>query len=127
MSYQAIQGCVTEDSVFAVLARVQVDGANWTQANVNSLTWKAWDVNDRSTIYASDSLVVADVVFDALQTDGRWTEDATGYNFRHDVGSGVFTTPGRYRIEYAATLTGGTQLILGPFEVNVADAWTDGE
>ena len=127
MSCDEITGCVKEDSGFAVMARVQVDGTNWTQAGVSAITWKAWDINDRSAAYTSGTLVVGTVVYNSLQTDARWTLDATGYNFRHDIGSGVFVDPGRYRIEYAATLTGGTQLLLGPFVVNVENMWTDGE
>ena len=127
MSCEEITGCVKEDSGFAVLARVQVDGSNWTQSGVSAINWKAWDIADRHNVHASGSLTVGNVVFNSLQTDGRWTQDATGYNFRHDIGSSVFTDPGRYRIEYTATLTGGTQLILGPFVLNVEDMWTDGE
>ena len=126
MSCNEIVGCVLEDSTFAVMARLQVDGANATQAVVSSITYKAWDTADSGTVYASGTLTVADVVFDTLQTDGRWAADATGYNFRHDVGQGVFVTPGRYRLEYTATLTGGNSFVFGPVLLQVADTWTDG-
>ena len=126
MSCNEIVGCVLEDSTFAVMARLQVDGVNATQAVVSSITFKAWDTADSGTVYASGTLTVADVVFDTLQTDGRWTADATGYNFRHDVGQGVFTAPGRYRVEYTATLTGGNSFVFGPVLLQVADTWTDG-
>ena len=58
MSCDEITGCVKEDSGFAVMARVQVDGTNWTQAGVSAITWKAWDINDKSAAYTSGTLVV---------------------------------------------------------------------
>ena len=41
MSCNEIVGCVLEDSTFAVMARLQVDGANATQAVVSAITYKA--------------------------------------------------------------------------------------
>ena len=125
MSCNEIVGCVLEDSTFAIMARLQVDGVNATQAVVSSITYRAWDTAVTS-VYASGTLTVADVVFDTLQTDGRWSQDATGYNFRHDVGQGVFVKPGRYRVEYTATLTGGNSFVFGPVLLQVSDVWTDG-
>ena len=66
MSCNEIVGCVLEDSTFAIMARLQVDGANATQAVVSSITFKAWDIADSGTVYASGTLTVADVVFDAV-------------------------------------------------------------
>ena len=124
---EIIEGCVAEDSTFAVMARLQVNGSNGVQGDFSSITWKAWNTTDRNSVYAYGTLTVANVVYNSLQTDGRWSVDTTGYNFRHDVGSGVFVTPGIYRIEYTCNLTGGGQLILQPYEVRVVDRWTDGE
>ena len=125
MSCDVIYGCVKEDSTFAVLARVHVDGAIWAQADVSAIIWSAWDKTDSANpVINGASLTVADVVFDALQTDGRWTLDATGYNFLHTVAASVFTTPATYRIEYKVTLAGGAVVFLGPFEIKVEDVWT---
>jgi len=38
----------------------------------------------------------------------------------------VFVKPGRYRVEYTATLTGGNSFVFGPVLLQVADTWTDG-
>ena len=63
---------------------------------------------------------MSNVVFDTLQTDGRWTEDATGYNFKHDIGHALFVNPAiRYRVEYRVTLTGGSEFFLEPLLVTV--------
>ncbi len=127
MSCETVTGCVAEDSTFAVMLRLQVDGNNATQAVLSSITWKAWDEKDTATAYASGTLTVSSVVYDTLQTDGRWSADATGYNFRHDITQATFTDPGRYLIEYTVTMTGGNSFIAGPVEINVQGRLTDAE
>jgi len=108
MTCETTTGSVYEDSTFSLMARFEVDGANATQADCSSITIKAWDMSDFGTQVLSATLVVADVVFDALQTDGRWSEDSTGYNFRYDVADTVCTVPGaRYRFESVVTTSGG--------------------
>jgi hypothetical protein len=118
---------VAEDSTFAVMLRLQVDGVNATQSVLSAITWKAWDEQNTGTVHASGTLTVSSVVFDTLQTDGRWTADSTGYNFRHDITQATFTDPGRYVIEYTVTMTGGNSFIAGPVAVNVQGRLTDGE
>lgn len=54
---------------------------------------------------ASPNLAVATpggVLYDALQTDGYWTLDSTGYNFRHWILPTLFVREGGhvYRAEY---------------------------
>ena len=124
MSCDAVYGCVKEDSTFFLMGRVNVDGAIWSQSQVSSIAWSAWDVNSPDTkVVDAAALTVSTVVFNALQLDGRWP-DATGYNFRHTVGPTTFTTPGQYRIEHKVTLVGGAVFFLGPWIVQVEDVWT---
>ena len=127
MSCETVTGCVAEDSTFAVMLRLQVDGSNATQSVLSSITWKAWDERNTAAVYASGTLTVADVVYDTLQTDGRWSADSAGYNFRHDITQATFTDPGRYLIEYTVTMTGGNSFIAGPVVVQVQDRLTDGD
>ena len=127
MSCETVTGCVAEDSTFAVMLRLQVDGVNATQGVLSSITWKAWDERNTAAVYASGTLTVSDVVYDTLQTDGRWSADSTGYNFRHDITQATFTDPARYLIEYTVTMTGGNSFIAGPVVVQVQDRLTDGE
>jgi hypothetical protein len=53
------------------------------------------------------SVVVNDVIFDALQTDSRWTRDAIGYNFRLDLPGAAFSDSRIYRVEIRLTPVGG--------------------
>ena len=87
---------VTEVTVFEgpdnsglFLARVDLwTGSLITQAAITSIKYTLYDLGfgamdapSAVTGHTDVSLTVADVVFDTLQTDGRWTEDSTGYNF----------------------------------------------
>ena len=124
MSCDVVYGCVVEDSTFSLLARVMVDGVAMVQADVASIAWKAWDTTDPLTIVASGSLVVADVVFDTLQTGAIWDTDTTGYNFWHKVAHTVLTTPATYRIEHQVTLVSGDVFFLRTYQLDAEDQWT---
>ena len=102
-------GFVYEDSTFALMSRFEVDGVNATQAVCTSIAIKAWDTSDYGTEVLNAALTVSTVVFDTLQTDGRWTADGTGYNFRYDVADTVCTVAGAlYRFEVVVETSGGT-------------------
>jgi len=111
---------INEDSAFSVMHRVHNAGEAITQADISSITYAIYPVDSTTAHTASTSLVVANVVFDSLQTDGRWTEDTTGYNFRHDGEYTIFTEPGTYEIEYTFTPTNGQQfkIVTDPIVVN---------
>jgi len=59
------------------------DGAAMAKADVSSIVCDVYDVDVPGTaVLADESIVVDDVIFDALQTgDARWTVDSTGFNF----------------------------------------------
>ena len=103
-----VTGIVYEDSTFSLMSRFEVDGANAVQADCSSITIKAWDTDDYDTTVLSATLTVSNVVYDTLQTDGRWDTDSTGYNFRYDVADTICTEPGhQYRFEVVVTTSGG--------------------
>jgi len=83
------------------MARIQGDDAvNITQSDVTSITLKTF-LNYGTTATSTTSLTVSAVVFDALQTDARWTKDSTGYCFRFQIPSSVFDTgDSTYRCEF---------------------------
>lgn len=105
---------------------VTPDGTNLVQGDASSVTLRVFDITngvaDSSTELAAISLTISSVIFNTLQTDGYWTRDADGYNFRHtydwtDDGAGgtaITTTGGsKYRLQYEiASSTFGDMLIV---------------
>ena len=95
-------------TTFDLLARVEVDGVNGEQANFTSIVVDAWNVKTPSTkVIDGVGLVISNVFFDTLQTDGRWHKDSTGYNFLYSVADTVLTSPGDYQFQVTYTTTGG--------------------
>lgn len=87
-------------------------GTHAQQADVSSISWTSYDACDTPwTQKATGTLVVADVVFDTLQTDAKWTtrsSDSLGYNL------GILTTTSMfpagdttYVVVFSLTLTDG--------------------
>ena len=74
---------IWEDSGYTVLAHILGhDGSAVVQADVASIAWVTRERTIPDTIVASGTLVVADTVYDSLQTsDDRWSRDTTGFNF----------------------------------------------
>ena len=112
MSHEQIfKGYVKEDGGATFLARViGNDGVAILQSTISSLTVKVFDLDetDQDKAVYTATLVVADNIFDTLQTDARWTEDTEGYNFKHDMPASAFSTGDHnYRIEYKFTPTSG--------------------
>lgn len=130
MSAVDTQGSVFEGGTATLMARVLgADAAAIAQADLDSIEYSIYLLDDASpssrtavTGHGGVSLAVADVVYDELQTDDRWTEDATGYNFRHtiDVSSDdAFAAAGRRcLVEYTLTPVSG-QVILVRFKLLV--------
>ncbi len=92
-----------------IMARVQMNGSNISQSDISAVERKIFDADGSTPDTAEDTsdLTVASVVFDDLQTDDRWTEDSTGYNFRDTVVASLLSSPTRYRIEYKFTGAAG--------------------
>jgi len=108
-----------------LLARVYFDGANVKQADVSTIVYNVFLLDDRDPDartavagHSAVSLVVADVIFDMLQSDSQ----ASDYNFRHVIPIGVhpaFTIAGRnYLVEYTIMPVAGEKIILR-FRVHV--------
>ncbi len=100
------------------------DGALILQADVTSIERKTFDLDSTTpdTAVETSAPVVASVIFDTLQNDSRWTEDALGYNFLDIVASTILIEGGhRYKVEYYFTMAAG-----GPiakfYEITVVNA-----
>ena len=112
MAARVGEGTVLEDSGSVFMARARLaSGAYITQAAISTITYRVWDINP--TTYTeitagAQTLVVASVVFDALQTAFPWTKDETGYNFKHEMPAASFPNgKGPYRVEYKVTPVSG--------------------
>lgn len=103
-----------EDSPPSLMARVTGrTGANITQASLTSITLYGYNIaNVASPVASGVALTVSSVVFDTLQTDARWTEDDTGYNFRYDLPASYIATPGEYLFEFVFDPTSGENFVL---------------
>ena len=117
------QGTVIEDSVAVFLVRIAgVDGVNLTQASLTAVSYAVFDPDGQEIL--SGDLVIADVIFDTLQTgDPRWERccpsDVEGFNFRHVMPATAFPTGGATnRVEYKFTDTNG-YVYHKPFDAKV--------
>lgn len=80
MSIQVVNQAVWEGSECWLMQRVVgADAAVITQASVSAVSYTVY--TGTTVVVASTALTIATVIFDTLQTDAKWTVDATGYNF----------------------------------------------
>jgi hypothetical protein len=116
-------GTVFRHGTAVMLARV-VDGQgdNVNQASVASARYSifALEPNELESLtpvegHENVSLDVEDVIFDVLQTNGGWTVDEVGYNFRHELDVSTdeaFTGAGRvYQVRYELQPVTGQKLV----------------
>lgn len=127
MSAGVIKGTVIEDGGATMLARVVGhSGAAITQASLTSISYKVFDLDGTTpdTAILSGTATVSSVVFDTLQTDSRWSEDSTGFNFAHALAVTAFPSGDhRHRIEYLFTPASGAVFFV-LFEVAAIDVRT---
>jgi len=95
---------IWEDGGATMMARVTNDSAgNVVRSDVTSIAYNVFDLSSTTpgTAVSSDSLTVASVVYNSLQTGGLWSKDSTGYNFKDTRPASIFSEPNhRYQIEY---------------------------
>lgn len=105
---------VWEDGDAACMARVTLNGSNITQSTISSISRKVFDLDSATptTAISTTTPAVASTVFNTLQTDGRWTVDAIGYNFRDTIAASVITDAHRYRVEYVVTGASGEKFVM---------------
>lgn len=111
-----IRGAGREGTAASVLARVTgAGGALATQASLASVARAVYDLSgDTPTEPASETdLVIANCVYDTLQTGSGWTVDEVGYNFRDDLAAAIFADGDHvYRVEYTFVDGDGEQYII---------------
>lgn len=111
MSARIIRGEAFEDSGVSLMGRIRGhDGENIVQADLSSIAYSVFDVTNPASVTAggTGTLTIADVVYDTLQTDSRWTKDSVGFNFLWPVAATHFASGGKtYRFEVAFTPASG--------------------
>ena len=86
-------------------------GTAITQASCTSISYRVCDVEDVSTVVASGTWTISDVIFDTLQVPASWTRDTTGYNFGAELSASCFPAGNKiYRVDIALVLTTGQTL-----------------
>lgn len=118
-----IPGAVFREGAAILLARI-VDAADIpiTQGSASAIEYSVFELNqfdpeDLTVVAGHDGVALdpADVLFDTLQTDAAWTVDATGYNFRHDLGGSggePFPRAGAcYQVRYELTPVVGQKIV----------------
>jgi hypothetical protein len=118
----ADQVVILRGGTVTLMARlVNNDGDYITQASMSTITYTVFltnedyprDPDDRTAVTGHEDVVVAiaSAVFDALQTGGIWTKDATGYNFKYTIpisANAAFAVAGRsYIVEFTGTPDSG--------------------
>ena len=117
----------------SLMARVVgSDAVALTQSDIASIAYSIWDLSATGTVVNSGSLTVANVIFDALQTDARWTADSTGYNFRwqpagslfpaFDPAAGAVDDSKTFRLEIVLTDTAAAEIAL-LFELTLSNLY----
>ena len=116
MSYSGIRTFhINEGTSPTILLRIWGhDGAGITQAGTSSIDWACYEVDEDAeadetgTAIASGTLDVSSTVFDTYQTDARWTEDTTGYNFLFAAPATIAPTGNTlYQVQFTFTPTTG--------------------
>jgi len=121
------RGVVSVGGTVACMARVvNQENTAITQATVTSITYSVYSVNRATGVRTEivnqqdNSLTVASVVYDTMQTDKGWSVDVTGFNLRFvvDISSyAAFATVNtNYIVKAIVTPTSG-QVFPVPFEV----------
>lgn len=119
-----IYGTVFKNGSAILLARiVDATGQPIDQAAISSIEYTIYELDpcrpdDLTVVDGHDgvALTVADVVYNQLQTDGLWTVDEDGYNFRHEVDvaqNEAFPKAGsQYQVRYEFTPASGQKVIV---------------
>jgi hypothetical protein len=86
MSGPFVCQAVYEDSALFLMGRGKASTGDYMlQANIEAIDLKVYEQGKPGTLIDEQTITPAEVIFDTLQTDARWTKDSTGYNFRYQT------------------------------------------
>ncbi len=98
---------VPEGTHVTLLGRVrEADNSLLVQADVDNIVLRVFErpVDSPAAEVFSETLTVADVVFDSMQTDARWRGDSVGYNFRYTITAPQLVAKGGVATRYEVTI-----------------------
>ena len=100
---------VNERSSGTIMLRVEThDGDIAVRTDLSSISYEVFDTSSTGTAVTSGTLTVSSVMEDSLQTDSRWTPDATGYNFAWSYPVAVVPSGDKtYQVEFVFTPVSG--------------------
>lgn len=93
------------DTGLVIMARLRIleTGDLVEIADLETITIQVFDTDVASDhadyVALNTTLTIADVIFDTLQTDSRWTPDTTGFNFRYVLPATARPDGHKYRVQ----------------------------
>lgn len=104
----AVRATVWQGTACVLLGRlVNLAGQYVTQASISGISYKVVDLKQvPAAVVNAGIFTISSVIFDVLQTDGRWTVDSTGYNVAMLMpGSNFPNAATTYRVQVTFTQT----------------------
>lgn len=98
---------VPEGTHVTLLGRARTeDNTLLQQADVSHIDLRVFEspANAPAAEVYSTTLTIADVVFDAMQTDARWRGDSVGYNFKYVPDAPQLVARGGVTTRYEVTI-----------------------
>src|SRR5262245_12299941 len=116
-SSDPINAIAWENGDAIILARVMTDVLNvataLTQAATSSITRVVNRRSNGAQVGSSSSLVVANTIYDTLQTGSIWSEDTIGFNFKDRIdGATYFEEAEVYIVSYKIVLAASAGTVI---------------
>jgi hypothetical protein len=111
----SLKSQIISNSSVTLVARITDNlGNNLLQSTTTSISVSVYDLVEE-TVTFTDGQIVADVVFNTLQLDGRWNQDIIGYNLAIQLAGSCFPCPNgntTYRVEVTINPTAGDPFVV---------------
>lgn len=127
---EVFYGEINEGETPRLMQRIEDNtGTALTQSDVSTITYAVYATDDYATAVGTGSLIVADVIYEPLQTDDdAWNDEFgstdDGWNFAWAATASLFPDGGTtYRVEVILTLASG-QVVVLVFQVKVREVYS---
>lgn len=117
---------VVQGNPVAIAARaVDMNRDLLVQANITSITCTVTDIREQEETY-SESVSVAESVFNTLQFGDAWTIDDQGYNMLAKVPGSAFPLPNRkYQVEFKFVSPSGDEWVSPPITIDTTHRYSE--